>query len=38
MLEGIHRLIDAVESQPAIFPPTLLYNGEAVFNRTIIFV
>jgi hypothetical protein len=26
MLEGIHRLIDAVESQPANFPPTLLYN------------
>jgi len=26
MLEGIHRLIDGVESQPTNFPPTLLYN------------
>ena len=26
VLEGIHKLIDAVEIEPAIFPPTLLYN------------
>ncbi len=26
MLKGIHRLIDAAESEPANFPPTLLYN------------
>ena len=26
MLEGIHKLIDAAESEPANFPPTLIYN------------
>jgi hypothetical protein len=26
VLEGIHRLIDSAESEPANFPPTLLYN------------
>jgi len=26
MLEGIHRLIEAVETKPANFPPTLIYN------------
>jgi hypothetical protein len=26
MLEGIHKLIDSVESEPANFPPTLIYN------------
>ena len=26
VLEGIHKLIDAVESEPANFPPTLIYN------------
>lgn len=26
MLEGIDRLIDSVESEPANFPPKLVYN------------
>ncbi len=26
MLKGIHRLIDIAESEPANFPPTLIYN------------
>ena len=26
MLAGIHKLIDAAESEPANFPPTLIYN------------
>jgi len=26
VLDGLHRLIDAAESEPANFPPTLIYN------------